>query len=66
MPMLSSSGITVPALSLVCTRPSVSRDDLGTALSAVAWSLFGVLVGFALALFYSPLQFWRKQVHFLL
>lgn len=44
MPIVSSTGITVPALSLVCTRLSVSRDDLGTALSAVTWSLLGVLV----------------------
>lgn len=44
MPMVSSSGITVSALSLVCTRPSMSRDDLGIALSAVTWSLLGVLL----------------------
>lgn len=42
--MVSSSGIAVPVLSLVRTRPSVSRDGLGSALSAVTWSVLGVLV----------------------
>lgn len=44
MPIVSSSGITVPALSLMCARPSVPRDDLGAALSAVTCSVLGVLV----------------------
>lgn len=44
VPIVSSSGITVPALSPVRTSPSVSRDDVGAALSAVTWSVLGVLV----------------------
>lgn len=44
MPIVSSSGITVPALPLVHARLSVSGDDLGTAFSAVTWSMLGVLL----------------------
>lgn len=44
MPIVGSSRITVPTLSPVHTSLSVSGDDVGAALSAVAWSVLGVLV----------------------
>lgn len=44
MPIVSSSGIAVSALSLVHMSLSVSGDDMGPALSAVTRSVVGVLV----------------------